>query len=154
MKNIHLVTVEWWRQDGKQSDPPAAHIEGLNAAAFEQISERLADGYREGELFGGAGVYRGHWSVEEIVSVAGPVSLAAHAKILSAYLHRLTVADVEAMLEAVKDSHHAGANLGTNSQAACHTALELVVAERLSSKLAHDLDNVASIIRRELEQTP
>lgn len=64
MKHQHTVTIEWWRQDGEPI--PADVREALQALAWEQVIQRLKDDYREGELIGCGGVYRGYWSIETV----------------------------------------------------------------------------------------
>ena len=62
MKSTHTVTIEWWRQDGQPIS--AGCQERLQQVAWEQVAERLKDGYREGELTRCGGTYRGYWSIE------------------------------------------------------------------------------------------
>ena len=62
MKSTHMVTIEWWRQDGQPIS--ASAMERLQQVAWEQVAERLKDGYREGELTRCGGTYRGYWSIE------------------------------------------------------------------------------------------
>ena len=62
MKHQHTVTIEWWRIDG--APIPADVQEALQRLGWEQVIQRVKDDYREGELIGGAGVYRGYWSIE------------------------------------------------------------------------------------------
>ena len=62
MKSTHMVTIEWWRQDGQPIS--ASGQERLQQVAWEQVAERLKEGYREGELTRCGGTYRGYWSIE------------------------------------------------------------------------------------------
>ena len=62
MKSTHTIAIEWWRQDGQPISVSAQ--ERLQQVAWEQVAERLKEGYREGELTRCGGTYRGYWSIE------------------------------------------------------------------------------------------
>lgn len=62
IKKAHTITIEWWHYRQPMAVIPERTQQLLDDHAWQQITERLKDGYREGELL--ADNYRGYWSIE------------------------------------------------------------------------------------------
>ena len=75
-----ITTVNWWKANAPQGEnsPEQDHEEALNEAAFERITEQLAEGMTSGELNadievdGVETIYRGHWSHEIVKQKSEP----------------------------------------------------------------------------------
>ena len=71
-----------------------------------------------------------------------------HAKILTAYLGRLSIADRRALVSALEAGEYAGQQLGINAQLAAHQELDAAALEAIGNLLAHDLENIEAITAR------
>lgn len=69
-----------------------------------------------------------------------------HAKILEAYLSRLSAAAMEQLAQAVYTGHYAAANLGTSSQLGAHELLRRKVDFAVSGLLVGDLQLIEDLI--------
>ena len=73
-----------------------------------------------------------------------------HARILHAYLARLTNKDLEAILKADNDCWHAQTNYGNSGQLKAQADFYTVVSKAVDSMIEHDLDYVQKVISEEV----
>jgi hypothetical protein len=76
------------------------------------------------------------------------MNISEHARILSAYLTRLTHKDLERILEADAECWRAQANYGTNEQLRVQDKFRAVVLEAMGNMLTHDRDNIAQVVQK------
>jgi hypothetical protein len=69
-----------------------------------------------------------------------------HCHILAAYMNRLTVSDLEAILEANKAGWHAGFNLGTAAQIEAHKTMERAVDQAVHHLSEHDINLIGKAV--------
>lgn len=74
----------------------------------------------------------------------------AHARILYAYLSRLSVADINQIASDAMDWHHASLNLGMGSQIKAQEEMMLSVNSAVGRMIDHDKGLVEETIRRVL----
>lgn len=73
-----------------------------------------------------------------------------HARILYAYLSRLTPAEIDAILTAEKEAWHASINLGLSSQLAAHEKSMLAIQTAIGRMMDYDKNNIQRIIETTL----
>jgi len=73
-----------------------------------------------------------------------------HARILHAYLARLSNKDLQAILKADDDCWHAQLNYGNSGQLKAQADFYTVVSKAVDSMLEHDLDYVVKVINEEV----
>jgi len=76
------------------------------------------------------------------------MNVSEHARILSAYLTRLTHQDLERILEADAECWKAQSNYGTNEQLRVQDKFRSIVLEAMGNMLAHDRDNIAQVVQK------
>ena len=76
------------------------------------------------------------------------MNVSEHARILSAYLSRLTRKDFERILEADAKWRHACQNNGTNEQIRLQGKFDGVVLEAMGNMLAYDRQNITTIVNK------
>jgi hypothetical protein len=76
------------------------------------------------------------------------MNVSEHARILSAYLSRLSRKDLERILEADAKCWHASQNNGTNEQIRVQDQFNGVVLEAMGNMLAHDRQNITTIVNK------
>jgi DNA-binding GntR family transcriptional regulator len=76
------------------------------------------------------------------------MNVSEHARILSAYLSRLTRKDFERILEADAKWRHACQNNGTNEQIRVQDQFNGVVLEAMGNMLAYDRQNITTIVNK------
>ncbi len=70
----------------------------------------------------------------------------SHARILQAYLARLSDQAIKRLAEQVKACSHAGYNLGTSSQVAEHLKMQRECSSAIAGVYRHDLETIEKII--------
>jgi len=76
------------------------------------------------------------------------MNVSEHARILSAYLSRLSRKDLERILEADAKCWHASQNNGTNEQIRVQDQFNGVVLEAVGNMLAHDREIITTIVTK------
>lgn len=76
------------------------------------------------------------------------MDIANHADILYAYIARLSVADLESIIEAERATWHAAVNGGTSEQSAAQKASRDNVRALIKRMHESDRDTIATIVRR------
>ena len=76
------------------------------------------------------------------------MNVSEHARILSAYLSRLTRKDLERILEADAKCWHASQNGGTSEQMRVQAQFNGVVLEAMGNMLWHDRQNITNIVNK------
>ena len=72
-----------------------------------------------------------------------------HAKILNAYVSRLRLADLRAIVAADEQCWHAQANLGNSGQIEAQEKFRNVVYQAVDSMLDHDLGLIESVLEEQ-----
>jgi hypothetical protein len=76
------------------------------------------------------------------------MNVSEHARILSAYLSRLTRKDLERILEADAKCWKASQNGGTSEQMRVQAQFNGVVLEAMGNMLWHDRQNITNIVNK------
>lgn len=71
-----------------------------------------------------------------------------HTKILNAYLSRLNLADLRAIVAADENCWHAQLNLGNSSQIEAQEKFRKVVCSAIDSVIDHDLDLIEKVLKQ------
>lgn len=69
-----------------------------------------------------------------------------HVEILSAYLSRLTLADIDNIAKTNRAWTHAAMNYGNNAQDSARASHYAAVCNAINNLLPHDRDNIAKLI--------
>jgi hypothetical protein len=76
------------------------------------------------------------------------MNVSEHARILSAYLSRLTRKDLEAIMEAEARWHHAAWNHSSSEAVALQNEFNGVVLEAVGNLLTYDRQNITNIVTK------
>lgn len=75
-----------------------------------------------------------------------------HTRILNAYLARLTVKDLEKIVQANNDWQHSALNHGNNTQLKAQENLMAAISHAISNVIQHDIINIEKIISEEVAE--
>ena len=75
-----------------------------------------------------------------------------HAEILSAYLCRLTLADIDNIARTNRAWTHAAMNYGNSAQDSARAAHYDAVCNAINNLLPHDRDNISKVIQQVMER--
>lgn len=70
-----------------------------------------------------------------------------HARILNAYLSRLSLADIEDIFRTQKEAWHASINLSLSSQIKMQETAAIAITTAMEKMIEHDKDNIQRIIK-------
>jgi len=74
-----------------------------------------------------------------------------HARILHAYLARMTLSDMENILNANKEWTHAALNYGNNAQDKARAKFYAALANSVNNLIQHDIKDIEQVISEECE---
>jgi hypothetical protein len=75
-----------------------------------------------------------------------------HARILHAYLARMTLSDMENIFNANKEWTHAALNYGNNAQDKARAKFYAALANAVNNLMKHDIGTIEQVINEECER--